>query len=369
MRTASLLHYLAQRYEVDVLVFREPDAADPREHVPPGLVREMQVLDLPRHRRHLVARVLRNTGRLIRSVPPLMDRFSGFENRIADLIRGRHYDLAVIEHFWCAPYHEHVAQVADRTVLDLHNIESVLHAYCARVEGRAVSAAHRRFCEACRALERTWLPRFTWLLAASEQDAGRIREIAPAARVQVFPNAIPSVPQPEKREEHAIVFSGNLEYHPNVSAVRYFSREIWPDLREQWPGLIWRLVGKNPHAVRRFTSGDPRIVLSGSVPDAIVELSRTKVAVVPILAGSGTRYKIMEAWAAGLPVVSTSLGAEGLPVRDGEHLLLADEPKEFNNAVSSLLRSPELRSRLGRAGRCLYEREFTWEAVWNKLKL
>jgi glycosyltransferase involved in cell wall biosynthesis len=89
--------------------------------------------------------------------------------------------------------------------------------------------------------------------------------------------------------------------------------------------------------------------------------------VVPLLAGSGTRVKILEAWAAGRPVVSTSLGAEGLPVRDGEHLLLADNPEDFAAAVSRLLASPQLRERVGRAGRQLYERQFTWPQAWERL--
>jgi glycosyltransferase involved in cell wall biosynthesis len=216
-------------------------------------------------------------------------------------------------------------------------------------------------------MERTWLPRFSEVLAASEKDRGRVLEIAPTARVRVYPNAIPGRPAPEIEEDHAIVFSGNMEYHPNVSAVRFFRRDIWPLLRERWPGLVWRLLGKNPAAVRRFTSGDTLIEVSGPVDDAVLELARAKVAVVPLLAGSGTRLKILEAWAAGVPVVSTFLGAEGLPVRAGEHLLLADGAADFVEAVSRLLASKELRRKVGMAGRLLLEKEFTWETAWKSL--
>jgi glycosyltransferase involved in cell wall biosynthesis len=158
-----------------------------------------------------------------------------------------------------------------------------------------------------------------------------------------------------------------MEYHPNQSAVRFFRREIWPQLRERWPKVIWRLIGKNPQAVRQFTTGDSRIEVQGQVDDAVRELARTRVAVVPILAGSGTRLKILEAWAAGLPVVSTPVGAEGLPVRDGENILLASSAGTFTEAVSRLLACKKLRSQLGMAGRLLLEKEFTWEAAWRKL--
>ncbi len=153
-----------------------------------------------------------------------------------------------------------------------------------------------------------------------------------------------------------------------MTAVRYFRDQIWPQLRERWPGLVWRLIGKNPEAVARIVAADPRIELTGPVADAVSELARAKAAIVPVLAGSGTRVKIIEAWAAGVPVVSTTLGAEGLRARAGEHLLLADDAQGFQDAVSSLLSSPALSKRIGGAGRQLFECEFTWEAAWKCLQ-
>jgi len=373
LRTASLLNFLARQYAVDLIVFREPHADDPRQHVPPGLARRLHVVDLPANSRHALARAARNAGRLARRVPPLMDRFAGFGERIAAITSGQHYEVAVIEHFWCAPYWEQAAAVSDSTLLDLHNIESILHERCARQETGPQALAHRAFQTVCRSLEEEWLPRFTYLLAASEEDARQLRNISQTANVLIYPNSIPFVDLPSAQilagKQDMIVFSGNLEYHPNISAVRYFHEEIWPALRLRWPGLIWRLVGKNPQAVAKIVGGDNRIELSGAVSDAVPELARAKVAIVPLRAGSGTRLKIIEAWAAGVPVVSTSLGAEGLAARDGEHLLLADDARSFEQAVSSLLTSPALADRIGRAGRYLYECEFTWESAWKRLHL
>jgi glycosyltransferase involved in cell wall biosynthesis len=367
LRTASLLHYLALWYNVDLVVFRQPGAPDPGPQLPAGLVRRVRVVDLPTHGRSFAARALRNALRVARRVPPLVDRFAGFGREIERALEGRRYDIGIVEHFWCAPYWKQVAKVCDRTVLDLHNIESVLDQRCAEVESGARAWAHGVFGRASLRLERTWLPCFSEVLTASEIDAARARAIAPGARVMVYPNALPPTPLPPRAGEDAIVFSGNMEYHPNISAVRFFRREVWPLLRERWPGLVWRLIGKNPAAVSRFTSGDARIQVQGPVDDAIRELARAKVAVVPVLAGSGTRLKILEAWAAGVPVVSTTLGAEGLDARDGESLLLADSGPAFAEAVSRLLACTELRERVGAAGRLLLEKEFTWEAAWKKL--
>jgi glycosyltransferase involved in cell wall biosynthesis len=367
LRTASLLHYLARRYDADLLVFRQPGEEDPAKRLPSGLARRVTVLDLPLNRRTAAARAARNAMRLARRVPPLVDRFAGFGPAISAALDGRRYDVAVVEHFWCAPYWPQIAAVSPRTVLDLHNIESILHQRSAETEGGATGFAHRTFAGAALKLERLWLPRFSEVLVTSADDAAFLREIAPGARTVVYPNAIPPTPLPPRGSDEAIVFSGNMEYHPNRSAVSFFRREVWPALRERWPRLVWRLVGKNPGAVHELTRGDSRIELRGAVEDAISELARCQAAVVPVLAGSGTRLKILEAWAAGLPVVSTRIGAEGLGARPGEHLLTADAAPEFAAAVTRVLTCKDLGVSLGNAGRLLLEKEFTWETAWTKL--
>lgn len=369
LRSASLLHYLACGHDVDVIVFRQPGEASPALQFPPGLARRISVIDLPPTGSNAAARGLRNAGRLARGVPPLVDRFAGFEAQVMAAQAGQKYAVGVIEHFWCAPYWQQIAPFCERTVLDLHNVESVWHERCAEAEGGAAALAHRAFGRAALRLERACLPHFSLILTASECDAALARERAPHARVSVYPNAIPLRPMPRGERAHAVVFSGNLEYHPNQSAVRFFRQQVWPGLRERWPELVWRLVGKNPRAVKQWTAGDPRIEVCGPVTDAIEELARAQVAVVPILAGSGTRLKILEAWAAGLPVVSTRLGAEGLPVENGRHLVFADTGTAFVETVSKLLESRDLCEQLGGAGRQLLENQFTWEKVWETLRI
>jgi glycosyltransferase involved in cell wall biosynthesis len=365
LRSASLLEYLIRHYDVHAIVFREPGSPDPATRFPTA-VRNITVLDLPANRRSFAARAIRNLDRAARRVPPLIDRFSGFDRQIAAAIAGRRYEIGIVEHFWCAPYHNQIVTVCKRTILDLHNIESVLHMRCAEVESGVIGLVHRVFYKAARELEQRWIPGYSSVLATSHSDAALVRSIAPKCRVTMYPNAIPLVPEPPHSPDDSIVFSGNMEYHPNLDAVRYFAAEIWPILRERHPTLVWRLVGRNPDSVKPFTD-DPRIQVVGSVADAVPELARSKIAVVPLRTGSGTRLKILEAWAAGIPVVSTSIGAEGLPGRDGEHLLLADSPAAFAGAVTRLLSCPELCRSFGMAGRLLVEKEFTWETAWKSL--
>jgi glycosyltransferase involved in cell wall biosynthesis len=205
------------------------------------------------------------------------------------------------------------------------------------------------------------------VLTASDEDAERVRAMGAHSRTAVYPNTIPSTAPPARLEEDVVTFSANMEYHPNSDAVRHFHRRIWPLVKARSPRLTWELVGMNPNAVRRYVGDDPSVRLKGPVEDAVAELARAKVSVVPLRSGSGTRVKILEAWAAGTPVVSTSMGAEGLGAAHGRELLIADEPAAFADAVSSLIASPELGRELARAGRALYEQRYTWEAGWREL--
>jgi hypothetical protein len=286
LRTASLLGYLARRYDVDLIVFRQPGAPHPAAALPAGLVRGVTVIDLPAHGRGLASRALRNAARMARHTPPLVDRFAGFEAQVSGAVQGRQYAVGVIEHSWCAPYLDAISSACAVTALDLHNIESLLHARCAATEQGPAAFSHHIFAHASLDFEKRWLPRFAQVLVASERDAAAAACIAPSANVLVYPNAIPARPLPDEIRRQAIVFSGNMEYHPNRAAVRFFRREVWPRLRASHPDLVWRLVGKNPQAVSAFTAGDPRIEVTGEVEDAVLELARAQVAVAPLRAAA-----------------------------------------------------------------------------------
>lgn len=340
LRSASLLDYLRSRYDVRVASFT-----------------------LPHHSKSFAARAWRNSARMLRGVPPLIDRFAGFEAQLGPALEGRRYRVAVIEHFWCAPYAAAIRPHCDVLVLDLHNIESELAATHARAAGGFEAILHRRFASEYRKLEQEWLPRFDIVLTTSEEDRARIDH----PNAVVYPNALPLIEAPQVKQENCIVFSGNLEYHPNIEGVRWFRSAIWPRLRDANDGLTWDLIGRNPEAVAAMVKGDPRIRLIGPVDDAVTAIAAARVVVVPLLSGSGTRFKILEAWAAERAVVSTRIGAEGLGAVDGEHLHIVDDPADFACAVQELLNDPERARVMGEAGRALYLDRYTWPAAWKKL--
>jgi len=131
--------------------------------------------------------------------------------------------------------------------------------------------------------------------------------------------------------------------------------------------LTWNLVGRNAEAVEALVKGDPRVRVIGAVEDAVASIAAARVVVVPLLSGSGTRFKILEAWAARRAVVSTAIGAEGLGAGDGEQLMIADDAAGFAREVQGLLDDRDRARRIGDAGRALYLDRYTWSAAWEKL--
>lgn len=352
-RIASLIEYFAARgWAVDLLTFVPCQA-------PTEFVREVFCVPLPENGRSLASRVMRNAGRLARGVPPLIDRLAGFDASMRAVLGGRRYDLAVLEHFWVAPYVDLIRGYAERVWCDLHNIESRFFRTMAAASGPGAAWAHGRFARLSEKLEAELLPKFDGCLVCSEDDA----RLVPDARVVVYPNTIGWYERTEAEKSQALVFSGNMEYQPNQQAVRWFHGSIWPKLRSRFPELRWRLVGMNPEAVRSVVRGDSRIEMTGAVEDAMREIRQAQLAVVPLLAGSGTRIKILEAWAAGTAVVSTTLGAEGLP----GCLRIADSAEQFERAVTELLGDPGERKRLEEAGRKAYELRYHRQAGWSVL--
>ncbi len=364
MRTASTLNYLNRNFQVDLALFQEEGAECPASHIPNGLSCRTTVLTLPRHSRSAPARALRNLNRLFRGVVPLCDRFHGRQSELSAWLDGQEYDLAVLEHFWLAPYESAIRRHARHVVLDLHNVESVLLSRTA-AQSRGASLALRRFASIAEEAERELLPRFDGLWVTSDSDAAQVR--TSGVPVTVYPNSLPAAPPPDVDKQDIIAFSANWAYPPNQSGLRWFLGRVWPGLRRRHPNLELLLIGRNPELIRPLLAIAEGVQCTGGVPEALPWIARARVAIAPLLAGSGTRLKIVEAWAAKAPVVATSIGAEGLTATAGTDLLIEDSPEGFAAAVSRLLESPEVANRIAEAGRSRFESSYSWPAAWETL--
>jgi glycosyltransferase involved in cell wall biosynthesis len=168
-----------------------------------------------------------------------------------------------------------------------------------------------------------------------------------------------------------VVFSANFEYHPNIDAVGFLVREIWPLVRNRCPDVRLRLVGRGDAFIRHLlppgTADQTGIEVTGPVRDARAEIAQAQIVVAPLRAGSGTRIKILEAWAAARCVVATPLAAEGLDARAGVDIALATGAHAFASEVVRLLGDPSSRKRIATHGRQTFEACYTWETAWKTL--
>jgi glycosyltransferase involved in cell wall biosynthesis len=253
-----------------------------------------------------------------------------------------------------------------------HSVESDLLASRARrirpvalrpylhLQARLLARVERRLC-----------PEFPLNVMMSDVDALRLRNLAPGSRTVTVPNGVDTtffrrtagqVPIPGR-----ILFLGPTYMYPNRDAVDFFLDAVWKEVWRAVPGATFHLVGKNPADHRARLSAYAGVTLHGYVPDVRPNLAEATCSVVPIRIGGGTRLKILDSWAMGVPVVSTTVGCEGLHALDGENILIRDDPQEFARAVIEVLSNEQLSQRLSEGGRATAQRLYAWDAIGERL--
>lgn len=261
-------------------------------------------------------------------------------------------------------------------VLNHHNVES--HMMRRRAEAarnpamRALFALQARRLEAA---ERAAGERFDLHLTASELDRDRLLTIHPAITAEVIPSGVDIDYFQARRDESEVVprsmiFVGGLNWYPNRSAIEWLLREVVPRIALECPEFRLTVVGRSPTPeLLRTARNRPEIFATGEVEDIRPLVRRSAVYVCPIHEGGGTRLKVLDTMAQGVPMVATTMSVEGIPVQPGSHVLLADSPAEFSEAILRLFHDPELGRRLARSARELVEREFGWQAIGDRLRV
>jgi glycosyltransferase involved in cell wall biosynthesis len=366
MRTSELLRQLASRHEVTLLSYAEPD-------------------DLP----HVAAAAQRMQVRTVARRSP-----SRWRKRAAQLVflgSARPFSAREVQtpelqaalDALCAEQAFDVIQLEGsllcdlrlppeaRIVLDEHNIEYEVFERMRDSERsllrRAFHAVEaRRF----RRFERAAWSRTDACVVTSPREQPVVRAAVPGLRTAVVPNGVDVerfAPVDDRGGPPTLVFNGTLEYRPNVDAAQHLVDEVWPLVRERCPEARLHIVGRTPAALARRLQG-PGVTVTGEVPDVRPWLEGATVIAVPIRMGGGTRLKVLEALALGKAMVSSTLGCEGIAVRHGEHLLVADSAEEFAARVHDLFLSARLRRHLGRQGRRLAEQLYTWDIAGERLE-
>jgi glycosyltransferase involved in cell wall biosynthesis len=304
-----------------------------------------------------------------------------FADCLTDWLRVETFDIVHIEGIELARYLPLVAAASDPplSLFDDHNAEYILQKRAFETDLRLPLRWHaaaysfiqwqrlRRFeAQVCRRANR--------VVAVSDTDRAALEALEPQKRVWVIPNCIDTASyalpsdQVETVPAFTLLFTGKMDFRPNIDAALWFGREIWPLIKAQEPVATWGIVGKSPHPRLDCLRADPAITIVGQVPEMPPYLRAAELYVIPLRIGGGTRFKLLDAMAAGTPVVSTTVGAEGVPVHTGRDLLLADCPADFAAAVIRLLRDRDLRERFRTSSLALVREHFDWRTIVPNLE-
>lgn len=262
--------------------------------------------------------------------------------------------------------------LAAATVCFTHNVETeIFERHAERADSPLMKWIWSGQARKMRSYERDALLRYDRVIAVSSRDAALFRSAFGCDSVQDIPTGVDldffsycelaSAPNPTGGK---VVFTGSMDWAANADGMSYFLREVWPLVLEQRPHATFEAVGRRPPAaLLRLAESLPGVRFTGRVEDVRPHVRDAQVFVIPLLVGGGTRIKAYEAMAMGCPVVSTSLGVEGLEGKHGEHLLLADSPVDIAGAVLELLANPTLGAQLARNARALVQAQFGHRAV------
>lgn len=365
IRSYNILKQLARRHQITLFTFYQEFSGDP--HLgDPGFFDQIVAVPLPLPPRRSLGEYARAVRIIGAGRPVTIDKFlyPVVRERYTELLAAAAFDVVICD--FLVPGSLMRWKTRPPTVLFTHNVETqvwerhykvisnpLMKAVC-WLEMRALAGAERRYVQAA-----------DHVLTVSENDRAFFLRYVPPQRVSVIPTGVDTEyfqPSAEPEQPDSIVFTGTMDWMPNEDGVAYFAEKILPLIRSEIPGAVFWVVGRRPpRRIQALASENIRI--TGTVDDIRPYLGRAALCVVPLRSGSGTRIKIFEAMAMSKAVVSTTLGAEGLPVSHGNNIVLADDPSGFARQVVRLLRDPPYRAELGQAARRLVTESYSWPAV------
>jgi polysaccharide biosynthesis protein PslH len=298
-----------------------------------------------------------------------------FNQKAQELIRtlcqNEHFDIIYADHLHMSQYVPH--DTPSYTILDEHNIEASL---ISRFEKRRKLGVIRLFSRYEGARLKTYetheCRRFNHIITTTDLDASIIQQyIGTDKKISAIPIGVDTEyfqPSNQRVNTNTIISLGTLGWPPNAEGTLWFYHEVFPIIKAQRPEIKWQIIGDRAPSEILKLDKQKGIEILGRVDDIRPYLSNCVAVIVPLQVGSGMRVKILTALAIGVPVITTSIGCEGIKVEHGKDLLIADTPQDFAHALIRLFQEEELPKKLSTFGRHLVENEYSWEIVYQQLE-
>lgn len=298
-------------------------------------------------------------------------RFSlHLKQKIDEVLMNESIDLIMCDSLYLAL---HVPFDKTQTILNEHNIESIIIERYAKVETNILKKIYASF-ELIRMknFENKIWAKFNQCFVCSDIDKKEIESRVKHSNVIVIPNGVDInvfSPAAVERKPLSLIYTGLISWKPNEDAVLYFVKEIYPLVKKALPAVSFTIVGKGPsNEIKKLSQQDASITVTGFVDEVKPYILETEVFIVPLRIGSGTRLKILEAWAMGKAIVSTSIGCEGLDYTDKKDLMVADFPRVFAERIILLLKDNAIKTTLEYNGRKLVEKKYSWDVIGETIK-
>ena len=370
IRTFNIIKALSKEFEIYLFSFLvEQRAVETSELM--KYCKDCYTINVPTHKKDILHKLLRNSRRILLLKNPSADTFffKKAKRGLSDYINTIKPNIAIIEHSWLAGYAAMLKAAGIKVILDAHNVESNLWKQFYQNSTLRERILYYFFWKSMVLNEKSSMRNFVLIISTSGLDVEKIKNIAPQVPKEVIPNGIDldRYRANEPEEQNSIGFIGLMRYPPNVQAVLYFLKIIFPLVKQVIPDVKFLIAGKDPSEEILKLSDNKNVFVTGYVSDAMKFMSKCSIMITPLLQGSGTRTKILEAMSLKKPVVSTSKGAEGLMVENGKDISIEDDPEAFAKAVISLLKNRDLRESMGEEAYKTVALHYTWASIGNKL--
>lgn len=367
IRSYSIVKELAKTHEVTLFNFYAAHQSDVHSGLK-GMFDQVINLPLPIATNRGLGELINFARNIFSSAPHTVSKYCRPEvkARMRELLASQKFDVIICDFVVAAaaiPW-----EVACPKVIFTHNVEALIWKRHFEVSRNPVwkMASWGEYQKMVR-FEKHYLNKSEHVLTVSESDKDFFSDFLDRSKMTVISTGVDTEyfrPDTGSEQPNSLVFTGSMDWMPNEDGVLYFLHSILPLIRREIPEITFTIVGRKPsEKLRAAAASEPGVHVTGTVDDIRPYVREGSVYIVPLRIGSGTRLKIFEAMAMGKAIVSTTLGAEGLPIRDGVDILIEDRPEEFSRRVCALLSDRQERRRLGSAACQLVEQHYSWSSV------